>query len=89
MGYRRLAWKASFVLAATLVAACALAQAVRIGLISTYSGPEAKYGEQMERDIVQNIYIREVRRAGAGLANIEIDVIPNVKDPWKEMNRKK
>ena len=41
------------------------------------------------RDIVQNIYIREVRRAGNQLANVELEVIPNVKDPWKEQNRKK
>jgi len=41
------------------------------------------------RDIVQNIYIREVRRIGNQLANVELETIPNVKDPWKELNRKK
>jgi len=40
------------------------------------------------RDIVQNEYIREVRKVGGQLANVEIDTIPNVKDPWKEFNKK-
>ncbi|KAB2759874.1 ABC transporter substrate-binding protein [Brucella anthropi] len=35
------------------------------------------------RDIVQNIYIREVREVGGELANVEIETIPEVKDPWK------
>jgi branched-chain amino acid transport system substrate-binding protein len=35
------------------------------------------------RDIVQNIYIREVRELGGELANVEFETIANVKDPWK------
>lgn len=35
------------------------------------------------RDIVQNIYIREVREAAGELANVEIETIPDVRDPWK------
>lgn len=35
------------------------------------------------RDIVQNIYMREVREVGGELANVEFDTIPAVKDPWK------
>ncbi len=38
------------------------------------------------RDIVQNIYIREVRQVGDEVANVEIDTIPDVKDPWKAAN---
>ena len=38
------------------------------------------------RDIVQNIYIRRVEKVNGRLANIEFDTIPNVKDPWKELN---
>jgi len=38
------------------------------------------------RDIVQNIYIRRTEMKNAKLANIEFDTIPNVKDPWKELN---
>lgn len=38
------------------------------------------------RDIVQNIYIRKTEIKGNALANDEFDTIPNVKDPWKELN---
>ena len=38
------------------------------------------------RDIIQNIYIRKTEMKGAKLANVEFDTIPNVKDPWKELN---
>jgi len=38
------------------------------------------------RDIVQNIYIRKTEMKNGKLANIEYDTIPNVKDPWKELN---
>jgi branched-chain amino acid transport system substrate-binding protein len=38
------------------------------------------------RDIVQNIYIRKVEKVDGKLANVEIATIPNVKDPWKELN---
>ncbi|HEX3882139.1 MAG TPA: ABC transporter substrate-binding protein [Stellaceae bacterium] len=38
------------------------------------------------RDIVQNIYIRKVEKVDGTLANVEIATIPNVKDPWKELN---
>ena len=40
------------------------------------------------RDIVQNEYVREVRRVGGVLANVELETIPAVKDPWKEINKK-
>jgi branched-chain amino acid transport system substrate-binding protein len=38
------------------------------------------------RDIVQNIYIRRVDKLEGKLANVEIATIPQVKDPWKELN---
>ncbi|MSP90080.1 MAG: branched-chain amino acid ABC transporter substrate-binding protein [Alphaproteobacteria bacterium] len=38
------------------------------------------------RDIVQNEYIRRVEKLGNANANIEIGVIPAVKDPWKVFN---
>jgi branched-chain amino acid transport system substrate-binding protein len=41
------------------------------------------------RDIVQNEYVREVRKVGGHLANVELETIPAVKDPWKEINKKK
>jgi branched-chain amino acid transport system substrate-binding protein len=39
------------------------------------------------RDIVQNMYIREVRKVGGQLANVELETIPMVKDPWKELKK--
>jgi branched-chain amino acid transport system substrate-binding protein len=38
------------------------------------------------RDIVQNVYIRRLEKVDGKLANVEIDTIPMVKDPWKELN---
>jgi len=38
------------------------------------------------RDIVQNVYIREVRMLGNEPANVEIETIPAVRDPWKALN---
>jgi branched-chain amino acid transport system substrate-binding protein len=41
------------------------------------------------RDIVQNEYLREVRRVGGQLANVEIETVGTaVKDPWKMMQKK-
>jgi len=40
------------------------------------------------RDIVHNMYIRETRKVGDRLMNVEIETIPNIKDPWKEFNKK-
>jgi len=39
--------------------------------------------------VVHNEYIREVRRVGGKLVNYELETIPQVKDPWKELNSKK
>jgi branched-chain amino acid transport system substrate-binding protein len=41
------------------------------------------------RDIVQNEYIREVRKVGGVTANVELETITAVKDPWKVINNKK
>jgi branched-chain amino acid transport system substrate-binding protein len=41
------------------------------------------------RDIVQNIYIRRVEKVDGRLADIEIQTIPMVKDPWKETHPEK
>src|SRR5579885_1198984 len=35
------------------------------------------------RDIIQTVYIRRVEKVGGKLVNVEIDQIPNVKDPVK------
>ena len=42
------------------------------------------------RDIIQPEYLREVRKVGGQLANVEIETLsPAVKDPWKELQKKK
>jgi branched-chain amino acid transport system substrate-binding protein len=33
------------------------------------------------RDIVQTVYIRRVEKVGGEMRNVDIDSIPNVKDP--------
>jgi branched-chain amino acid transport system substrate-binding protein len=39
------------------------------------------------RDIVQNIYLREVKKVDGELYNVEFDTIPNVKDPVKAVKK--
>jgi branched-chain amino acid transport system substrate-binding protein len=41
------------------------------------------------RDIVQNEYLRRVDKVDGQLRNTEIETIPMVKDPWKELNKAK
>jgi branched-chain amino acid transport system substrate-binding protein len=41
------------------------------------------------RDIVQNEYLRRVDKVDGQLRNTEIETIPMVKDPWKEINKAK
>ena len=41
------------------------------------------------RDVVENIYIQKVEKVGGKLVNVEIDKIPNVKDPVHEAMMKK
>jgi branched-chain amino acid transport system substrate-binding protein len=41
------------------------------------------------RDIIQNEYVREVRKVNGVLANVELETIKSVKDPWKEITGKK
>jgi branched-chain amino acid transport system substrate-binding protein len=38
------------------------------------------------RDIIQNIYIRRTEMKDGKLVNTEFFTIPDVKDPWKELN---
>jgi branched-chain amino acid transport system substrate-binding protein len=61
-----------------------------IAFLSHWKNPDSPRGpieiDPNTRDIVQNIYIREVKKVGGKLANVEIATIPMVKDPWKELN---
>jgi branched-chain amino acid transport system substrate-binding protein len=40
------------------------------------------------RDIIQNVYVREVKKVDGALVNVEIDKVENVKDPVKEAMKK-
>ena len=42
--------------------------------------------DPVTRDIIQNVYIRRTEMKDGKLANVEFETIPNVKDPWKELN---
>src|SRR5580692_73829 len=61
-----------------------------IAFLSNWQNPDSPRGpikiDPATRDIVQNIYIREVKQVDGKLANVEIATIPQVKDPWKELN---
>jgi branched-chain amino acid transport system substrate-binding protein len=64
-------------------------QAMKI--LAGWKNPDSPRGPIMidpqTRDVVQNIYIRRVeKQQGGKLANIEFETIPQVKDPWKELN---
>jgi branched-chain amino acid transport system substrate-binding protein len=59
-------------------------------ILSHWKNPDSPRGpvaiDPETRDIVQNIYIRKVEKQGDHLANIEFETIPEVKDPWKQLN---
>lgn len=61
-------------------------------ILANYKNPNSPRGpiaiDPATRDIVQNIYIRETRKVGDRVMNVEIATVPNVKDPWKELNKK-
>src|SRR5262249_44716405 len=62
-------------------------------LVKKYKNPNSPRGpiyiDAATRDIVQNEYIREVRKVGGELANVELETIGMVKDPWQEYQKKK
>ncbi|MGB5080417.1 MAG: ABC transporter substrate-binding protein [Burkholderiales bacterium] len=62
-------------------------------LLKNFKDPNSPRGpisiDPETRDIVQNEYLREVRRVGGKLANVEIETVGTaVKDPWKAFNKK-
>jgi len=63
-------------------------------LLKNFKDPDSPRGpisiDPATRDIVQNEYLREVRKVGGKLANVELETVGTaVKDPWKELNTKK
>jgi branched-chain amino acid transport system substrate-binding protein len=63
-------------------------------LISNYKNPNSPRGpiqiDPETRDVVQNEYLREVRRVNGKLENVELEIVQTqYKDPWKAMNKPK
>jgi len=63
-------------------------------VLKQYKNPNSPRGpiaiDPETRDVVQNEYLREVRKVGGQLANVEIETLATaLKDPWKEFNKKK
>jgi branched-chain amino acid transport system substrate-binding protein len=63
-------------------------------LLKSFKNPNSPRGpisiDPETRDIVQNEYLREVRRVGGQLVNVELETFAAaVKDPWKELQKKK
>ncbi len=63
-----------------------------MALLKGWKNPNSPRGpieiDANTRDIIQNEYVREVRKVGGNLANVELETITAVKDPWKEINKK-
>ena len=64
-----------------------------MALLKQYKNPNSPRGpisiDPETRDIVQNEYLREVRKVDGQLANVELETVGTaVKDPWKEMKAK-
>jgi branched-chain amino acid transport system substrate-binding protein len=61
-------------------------------LVKKYRNPASPRGpiaiDPETRDIIQNEYMREVKKVGGVLANVEFETFAQVKDPWKELRKK-
>ena len=61
-----------------------------MAILKGWKNPDSPRGpisiDPETRDIVQNIYLRRAEMKDGKLANVEFETIPNVKDPWKELN---
>ncbi len=61
-----------------------------MAILKGWKNPDSPRGpisiDPVTRDIVQNIYIRRSEMKDGKLVNSEFVTIPDVKDPWKELN---
>jgi branched-chain amino acid transport system substrate-binding protein len=61
-----------------------------IEILRKWQNPDSPRGpiaiDPETRDIVQNIYINKVERLADGLGSVELEVLKDVKDPWKGLN---
>ena len=62
-----------------------------MALVKKYRNPNSPRGpiaiDPETRDIIQNEYMREVKKVAGQLANVEFETFPQVKDPWKELKK--
>jgi branched-chain amino acid transport system substrate-binding protein len=62
-----------------------------MALVKKYKNPNSPRGpiaiDPETRDIIQNEYVREVKKIGGQLANVEFETFEQVKDPWKELKK--
>jgi branched-chain amino acid transport system substrate-binding protein len=62
-----------------------------MALVKKYKNPISPRGpiaiDPATRDIIQNEYMREVKKVGGVLANVEFETFEQVKDPWKELKK--
>jgi branched-chain amino acid transport system substrate-binding protein len=62
-----------------------------MALLKKYKNPNSPRGpiaiDPETRDIIQNEYMREVKKVGGVLANVEFETFEQVKDPWKELKK--
>jgi branched-chain amino acid transport system substrate-binding protein len=63
-----------------------------MALVKKYKNPNSPRGpiaiDPETRDIIQNEYMREVKKVKGVLANVEFETFETVKDPWKELRKK-
>ena len=62
-------------------------------VLKTFKNPDSPRGpisiDPETRDIVQNEYLREVRRVNGKLENDELETLETAfKDPWKDQQKK-
>jgi len=62
-----------------------------MALVKKYKNPNSPRGpiaiDPETRDIIQNEYMRAVKKVGGQLANVQFEPFPQVKDPWKELKK--
>jgi branched-chain amino acid transport system substrate-binding protein len=61
-------------------------QAIEFMKNKKLDSPRGPISFDNDRDIVQNVYIREVKRVDGKLINVDIATVEAVQDPWKKAN---
>jgi branched-chain amino acid transport system substrate-binding protein len=64
-----------------------------VAILKQYKNPNSPRGpvsiDPETRDVVNNLYLREVRKVNGKIETVELETVGTaVKDPWKELNKK-